>query len=434
MKLLVAFGTRPEIVKLAPVVQALRHHGHTVRVVATGQHFDPRLADAFIDDLGLVPDVTWTLPATESARLGMLLTCAHEELVAHRPDAVVVLGDTHTVPLFALAARRQEVPVLHVEAGLRSFNPRSLEESHRRIAATLASLQLRTDGAGRALPGARGRRSAPRHRGGQPGDRHARPLRAAALRTRGSAGRAVHRPPSDQRRRRRPARRDCADRRGSGHRGGARDVPGAPTYERPAARDRWARDAPGGSRHHAHRTAPIRRHAQGRGGITRDRDRLRWTPGGGFVVRRPGRGAPALHTQMGGRPRRDHRAGRPRPDPRDRRGRGRSARRPSRRASTGSRARTATVGSRNGSRRASTTRRRWTFCASTSPRSTRAYRPSRWDSEMIRAAIFDLDDTLYPQADFLEGAWRAVALASGGVARESRSLLPRTRRHRRCRQ
>ena len=152
VKVLVACGTRPEIVKLAPVTHALVGHGHSVRVVFTGQHTDPRLADDFLADLGLVPDVVWNLPADEAARVGALLTAAYEELAAHPCDAVLLLGDTHTVPLFALAARRFGVPVVHVEAGLRSFNPRSLEESHRRTAAALASLHFApTDLAARFL-------------------------------------------------------------------------------------------------------------------------------------------------------------------------------------------------------------------------------------------------------------------------------------------
>jgi UDP-N-acetylglucosamine 2-epimerase (non-hydrolysing) len=152
VKILVAFGTRPEIVKLAPVTHVLARHGHSVRVVFTGQHTDPRLADDFLTDLGLVPDDIWNLPADEAARVGALLTAAYEELAAHPCDAVLLLGDTHTVPLFALAARRFGVPVVHVEAGLRSFNPRSLEESHRRTAAALASLHFApTDLAARFL-------------------------------------------------------------------------------------------------------------------------------------------------------------------------------------------------------------------------------------------------------------------------------------------
>jgi UDP-N-acetylglucosamine 2-epimerase (non-hydrolysing) len=139
MRFLIPFGTRPEVVKLASVVAALRVDGHQVRTVATGQHDDPRLADDFFDDLGLRPDERWELPAGEGARVGALLSGAYDELAARTPDVVMVLGDTHTVPLFGLAARRAGVPVVHVEAGLRSFNDRSLEEVHRRSVAPMAS-------------------------------------------------------------------------------------------------------------------------------------------------------------------------------------------------------------------------------------------------------------------------------------------------------
>ena len=142
MRVLVPFGTRPEIVKLAPVVAALREHGHAVHAVATGQHDDPRLADRFFTDLGLTPDERWTLPRAEAERVGALLTHAYETIAARHPDLVLVLGDTYTVPLFGLAARRHTIPVAHLEAGLRSFNPRSLEEVNRRAVGAMTSLHL----------------------------------------------------------------------------------------------------------------------------------------------------------------------------------------------------------------------------------------------------------------------------------------------------
>ena len=142
MRLLVPFGTRPEIVKLAPVVVALRRAGHDVHALATGQHDDPRLADQFFEDLELAPDERWTLPDGEPARVGAILEHAYETISARRPDAVVLLGDTSTVPLFGLAARRHQVPVVHLEAGLRSFNERSLEEVNRRAIAAMTSLHL----------------------------------------------------------------------------------------------------------------------------------------------------------------------------------------------------------------------------------------------------------------------------------------------------
>jgi UDP-N-acetylglucosamine 2-epimerase (non-hydrolysing) len=149
---LVPFGTRPEIVKLAPVVDALRASGANVHTLATGQHYDPRLADEFFDDLSLVPDTRWELPTDEFARLAALFGRACETLSRHEFDALLLLGDTYTVPLFALAARRFNVPVAHAEAGLRSFNPQSVEEGNRRVVAALAAVHLApTDLAARML-------------------------------------------------------------------------------------------------------------------------------------------------------------------------------------------------------------------------------------------------------------------------------------------
>jgi UDP-N-acetylglucosamine 2-epimerase (non-hydrolysing) len=142
MKVLVPFGTRPEIVKLAPVVDELRARGHDVHAVATGQHDDPLLADAFFTDLGLEPDERWSLPDGESSRVGALLAHAYDAVAGSTPDLVLVLGDTYTVPLFGLAARRHGVPVAHLEAGLRSFNDRSLEEVNRRAVAAMTSIHL----------------------------------------------------------------------------------------------------------------------------------------------------------------------------------------------------------------------------------------------------------------------------------------------------
>jgi UDP-N-acetylglucosamine 2-epimerase (non-hydrolysing) len=138
----VAVGTRPEVIKLAPVVAALRAAGHNIRCVATGQHSDPLLYADLFAELGCVPDAAWLLEGSEGNRVGQLLTHAFTDLEAHTPDVVLVLGDTYTAPLVAMAARRAGVGVVHLEAGLRSFNERSMEESNRRMAAALATLHL----------------------------------------------------------------------------------------------------------------------------------------------------------------------------------------------------------------------------------------------------------------------------------------------------
>jgi HAD superfamily hydrolase (TIGR01509 family) len=139
---LVPFGTRPEIVKLAPVVRALRAAEVDVTVVATGQHYDAELTDVFYDELGVRPDRVGRLQGTGAERLGTMLTDALELVASLCPDLVLLLGDTHTVPCFCLAARNRGVPVAHLEAGLRSFNETSMEEVNRRVAAATASLHL----------------------------------------------------------------------------------------------------------------------------------------------------------------------------------------------------------------------------------------------------------------------------------------------------
>lgn len=145
MRIVVPFGTRPEIIKLAPVVAELVRRGHQVRRVATGQHDAPAMSEQFHEELGLQPDVTFTLPAAAHARLGSLLAQAAallDDEASQGADLVLLLGDTFTVPVFALAARRAGLPVAHIEAGLRSLNPRSMEEVDRRMGAACTSLHL----------------------------------------------------------------------------------------------------------------------------------------------------------------------------------------------------------------------------------------------------------------------------------------------------
>jgi UDP-N-acetylglucosamine 2-epimerase (non-hydrolysing) len=142
MRLLVPFGTRPEIVKLAPVVRALRAAGDEVCVVATGQHHDPALTDVFYDELGVAPDVVLRADGDRDTRLGSILVGAMRTVRRRSPDVVLVLGDTQTVPAYCLAARNQGVPAVHLEAGLRSFNPASVEEVNRRVATATCALHL----------------------------------------------------------------------------------------------------------------------------------------------------------------------------------------------------------------------------------------------------------------------------------------------------
>lgn len=141
-RLLVPFGTRPEIVKLAPVVRALRDVGHDVVCVNTGQHGTPVMNTEIAQALDLVADVSLNLGDDGDRRVGQLHADALRVVREQKPDVVLALGDTDTVPAYALAARRNSVAFAHLEAGLRSFNDRSVEELNRRVASAAASLHF----------------------------------------------------------------------------------------------------------------------------------------------------------------------------------------------------------------------------------------------------------------------------------------------------
>ncbi|RDE05559.1 non-hydrolyzing UDP-N-acetylglucosamine 2-epimerase [Sphingomonas aracearum] len=153
---LVVFGTRPEAIKLFPVVQALgQTPGLKVRTCVTAQHRG--LLDQVLEIAGLSPDVDLDLmePGQTLDRLtARLLTGLGEVMDAERPDMVVVQGDTATAMAGALAAYYRRVPVAHVEAGLRSgdiYQPWP-EEVNRRIVAPIAALHFApTDTAAEAL-------------------------------------------------------------------------------------------------------------------------------------------------------------------------------------------------------------------------------------------------------------------------------------------
>ena len=146
MKILVVFGTRPEAIKLFPVVRALADvPGLAVRTCVTAQHRG--LLDQVLEIAGLVPDVDLDLmePGQTLDRLtARLLTGLGDVMDAERPDRVIVQGDTATAMTGALAAYYRKIPVAHVEAGLRSgniYHPWP-EEVNRRIVAPIADLHF----------------------------------------------------------------------------------------------------------------------------------------------------------------------------------------------------------------------------------------------------------------------------------------------------
>jgi UDP-N-acetylglucosamine 2-epimerase (non-hydrolysing) len=144
LKVLTAFGTRPEIIKLAPVIRALEAAPDTFRTinVASGQH--DGLAQPFIRLFGIRVDHDLHVMEpgqTPSGVCARVLQSLDPVLVREEPDLVVVQGDTTTALAASLAAFHRQVPVAHVEAGLRSGDPVNPhpEEMNRRLISRLAT-------------------------------------------------------------------------------------------------------------------------------------------------------------------------------------------------------------------------------------------------------------------------------------------------------
>jgi UDP-N-acetylglucosamine 2-epimerase (non-hydrolysing) len=135
-------GTRPEAVKLAPLIRDLQARGAFVRLVATGQQ--PQLFDETLACFGLAADIDLGVSeAAPAALLGRLVPMLAALIAAEPPRAVVVQGDTTSALAGALAASYARVPVAHVEAGLRTgaAEPHP-EEMHRTLIGQMASLHF----------------------------------------------------------------------------------------------------------------------------------------------------------------------------------------------------------------------------------------------------------------------------------------------------
>ena len=132
-------GTRPEIIKLSHVIRLL---GDAAWVIHTGQHYDANLSASFFGELQLPePDLYLGVGGTSRGhQIGDATQLLDAHFSEHRPLAVLVQGDTNAVAAGSLAANAREVPLVHVEAGLRSHDRNMPEEHNRVIADHLADL------------------------------------------------------------------------------------------------------------------------------------------------------------------------------------------------------------------------------------------------------------------------------------------------------
>ncbi len=141
-KVMTVVGTRPEIIKLSRVIATLDRHTHHV-LVHTGQNFDYELNAIFFEDLEIrAPDYfLGAAGATAAETIGHVIIKTDEVIRRERPDAFLVYGDTNSC-LAALAAKRQRVPVFHMEAGNRCFDERVPEEINRRIIDHISDINM----------------------------------------------------------------------------------------------------------------------------------------------------------------------------------------------------------------------------------------------------------------------------------------------------
>jgi len=142
VKVAVVLGTRPEIIKLAPVVKELERNSIDFFILHTGQHYTYSMDRVFFEQLEL-PDPKYNLEAgsgTHAEQTARMLVGVEKVLVKEQPDVVVVQGDTNTALAGALAAAKLQISVAHVEAGLRSFDVRMPEEINRTVVDHVSSL------------------------------------------------------------------------------------------------------------------------------------------------------------------------------------------------------------------------------------------------------------------------------------------------------
>ena len=142
LKLLIIVGTRPEIIRLAAVINKCRKYFDCI-LAHTGQNYDYNLNGIFFRDLGLAdPDVYMDAVGDDlGATVGNIINCSYKLMAQIKPDAMLVLGDTNSC-LSAIPAKRLHIPIFHMEAGNRCKDECLPEETNRRIVDIISDVNL----------------------------------------------------------------------------------------------------------------------------------------------------------------------------------------------------------------------------------------------------------------------------------------------------
>jgi UDP-N-acetylglucosamine 2-epimerase (non-hydrolysing) len=151
VKITCVVGARPNFIKMAAIVQELRGRPHfSARLVHTGQHFSADMSDSFFEDLELPrPDANLGAGGgSHTQQTAQIMVALESELSANRPDLLLIVGDVNSTLAAALVGAKMEIPIAHVEAGLRSFDRRMPEEINRIVTDVLAEYLFVTEPSG----------------------------------------------------------------------------------------------------------------------------------------------------------------------------------------------------------------------------------------------------------------------------------------------
>ncbi len=136
LHILTVIGARPQIIKAAAISRAIRtHFSDSIKetIVHTGQHYDENMSQVFFDELG-IPSANYNLHISSGNReeqIALMVSALEKLLSKEEPDAIVLYGDTNSTMAGAVIGAKMNIPIVHIEAGLRSFNTKMPEELNR---------------------------------------------------------------------------------------------------------------------------------------------------------------------------------------------------------------------------------------------------------------------------------------------------------------
>jgi len=134
LRIYTVLGARPQFIKASALSRVIKHHPDIAEVIVhTGQHFDPNMTDVFFEELN-IPAPRYCLNINDGSQgqlIGRMLEGIENILRLDKPNVVLVYGDTNSTLAGALAASKLHIPLIHIEAGLRSYNRKMPEEINR---------------------------------------------------------------------------------------------------------------------------------------------------------------------------------------------------------------------------------------------------------------------------------------------------------------